>query len=80
MRHRTHRTPPAPTSRTPLSSRLLKRLGQAGAVAGALVVVGLAVTDEPAPQSPAMIAAESDTRAFLDERAAAHLRRLRAAR
>jgi hypothetical protein len=80
MRQKSSRTPPAPTSRTSLSTRLLKRLGQAGAVAGALVVVGVALDEEPAPPSPQVVAAEQETRAFLDERAAAHLRRLRTAR
>lgn len=79
MRHRSPRTPPAPPTR-PLPGRLLKRLGQLGAVAGAVVVVGVALTEAPAPVSPQMVAAEEDTRAFLDERAAAHLRRLRTAR
>jgi hypothetical protein len=80
MRQKSSRTPPAPTFRAPLSARLLKRLGQAGAVVGALVVVGVALDDEPAPPSPQVVAAEQDTRAFLDERAAAHLRRLRSNR
>jgi hypothetical protein len=80
MRHRSPRTPPVPTSRTPLSARLLRRLGQAGAAVAVVVGVGVAVSDEPAPPSPQLVAAEEGTRAFLDERAAAHLRRLRAAR
>lgn len=82
MRQKSSRTPPPPTSRAPLSARLLKRLGQAGAVVGAFVVVGVALDDEPppAPPAPQVVAAEQDTRAFLDERAAAHLRRLRSAR
>jgi hypothetical protein len=33
--------------------------------------------DAPAERSQSVIAAEDDTRAFLDERAAVHLRRLR---
>ena len=58
--------------------RLAKRLGKAGAVAGAIFVVANAVSDdEPAPPSASMVAAEASTRAFLDERAAHHLRQLR---
>lgn len=78
MRQKSSRTAPVPTSRSTLSARLWRRLGQAGAVAGTLIVVGFALADEPAPPSPQVVAAEQETRAFLDERAAAHLRRLRA--
>lgn len=56
---------------------LVKRLGQVGAIIGA-VVVGVSVFGrEPAPPAAALQSAERETRAFLDERAAAHLRRLR---
>ena len=78
MRHTSSRTAPVPTKRAPLPARLWRRLGQAGAVAGTMMVVGLALTDEPTPPSAQVVAAEQETRAFLDERAAAHLRRLRA--
>jgi hypothetical protein len=54
------------------------RLGKVGAVMGAIVVVGNAVIDrDPVPPSPMVVAAEASTRAFLDERAAHHLRQLR---
>ncbi len=62
----------------PLWMRLAKRLAQVGAVVGAGVVVVNAVGDkEPAPPSASIVAAEASTRAFLDERAAHHLRQLR---
>jgi hypothetical protein len=60
------------------SAILLKRTGQAGAVVGAIVVLGVSVFGrEPAPPAAFVQTAERETRAFLDERAAAHLRRLR---
>jgi hypothetical protein len=60
-----------------VGQRLGIRLLQLGAVAGAIAVVGHAMRDEPVQRSHSVIAAEDDTRAFLDERAAVHLRRLR---
>jgi hypothetical protein len=59
----------------------MKRLAQVGAVAGAVIVVGVSVFGrEPAPPPEGILTAEAETRAFLDERAAAHLRRLRETR
>ena len=85
MHHRSPRARAARTSADPsihtLAQRLGTRLLQLGAVAGAIVgtvaVIGTALRDGPAPRSASVVAAEDDTRAFLDERAAVHLRRLR---
>jgi len=53
------------------------RVAQATAIGGAVLVIGQSLSDSPPPRTPEVTAAEADTRAFLDERAATHLRRLR---
>jgi hypothetical protein len=75
MRHNTTNISHVPT---PAPVRLLMRLASAGFVVAGLGVVGNAVfSGGGADRSPWIVAAEEDTRDFLDERAAAHLRQLR---
>ncbi len=75
MRHRTSNASHLPT---PAPIRLLTRVASAGFVVAGLGVAGNAVFgDEDADRSPWIVAAEENTRDFLDERAAAHLRELR---
>jgi hypothetical protein len=63
---------------TPAPIRLLVRVASAGFVVAGLGVVGNAVFgDADADRSPWIVATEENTRDFLDERAAAHLRELR---
>ncbi len=57
---------------------MLMRVASAGFVVAGLGVVGNAVFgDDDADRSPWIVAAEENTRDFLDERAAVHLRELR---
>lgn len=58
--------------------RVLGRVASVGAVVVGVAVVGNVVgTSAPPPRSDYVVEAESPTRQFLDQRAAAHLRVLR---
>jgi hypothetical protein len=75
MRHHTSTPSHVPT---PAPIRLLMRVASAGFVVAGLGVAGNAVFgDDDAVRSPWIVAVEGNTRDFLDDRAAAHLRELR---
>lgn len=73
-----HTSPPDSIAPTSVSVRLMTQLASAGfALAGVGMLVTAWVDDDEAPRSAWVVSEEEETRDFLDQRAAAHLRQLR---
>jgi len=73
-----HTTPDSTIEPTSVSVSLMARVASVGfALAGLGMLITAYVDDDAAPRSAWIVSSEEDTRDFLDQRAAAHLRQLR---